>query len=123
MHSTGNMSSFLQIMARPSTAAGTPPSTVDASTWCSTPSWSNHHRLSWVRMRPLSGISLASTWSKALIRSLATTRTQSWPDPLADGLIDRDVEVADLAGVDVRPARQFQRRGVQAACGLLAGSE
>ena len=59
MHSTGNMSSFLQIIARPSTAAGTPPSTVDASTWCSTPSCSNHHRLSWVRMRPLSGISLA----------------------------------------------------------------
>ena len=44
-------------------------------------SCSNHHSDSWVRIFPLSGISGSSTWSKAEIRSVATS--SSTPSPVS----------------------------------------
>ena len=70
----GNISSRSQTIARPANSGGT---SVD-STCPGTRSanWSNHHRLSAVRMRPLSGIRLGSTQSNAEIRSDATTSNE-----------------------------------------------
>ena len=78
-----------------------------ASRWFGTSSWSNHQRLSWVSSAPLPGMPGSSTWSNALTRSLATMSTRSGAREV--GCL-RDVEVAHLARVDVRPARQVARR-------------
>ena len=59
---------------------GTPPGPPAAvTTWWGTRSanCSNHQRLSWVSTVPLPGTGVGSTWSKALTRSLATTRIRS----------------------------------------------
>ena len=71
------MSSASTSVARPATASGTSVLT----TWLSTrsASWSNHHRLSWVRMAPLSGMGVLSTWSNAEMLSVATMRMRSAP--------------------------------------------
>jgi hypothetical protein len=61
--------------ARPATTCGTAAET----TWLSTrsASRSNHHNDIWVKITPLSGTRGSSTWSKALIRSVATISSRS----------------------------------------------
>ena len=73
MHSTGNIFSDLQIMARPATSSGT---SVESTWFGTSPSCLNHHRESCVRTAPLSGISVGRILSKALMRSEATTMTE-----------------------------------------------
>ena len=62
MHSTPIMSSRRTRMARPAHSGGT---RVAEITWLGTrsPSRSNHHSDSWVRMAPRSGIGVGSTAS------------------------------------------------------------
>ena len=74
-------------------------------TWLGTRSaiWSNHQSESWVRIRPLSGMSLGSTQSKAEVRSLATMTSRPACIP---------VEVTDLAGVQVDQAGHLDRLGL-----------
>ncbi len=76
------MSRLLQISVRPFQSAGAPAGTSVEITWLGTMSAirSNHHSDSWVRTRPLSGISFGSTQSWADIRSLATMTSS--PDPV-----------------------------------------
>ena len=74
-HSTSTMSSDSTMVARPATASGT----CVEMTWLGTSSWSNHHSESWVRMAPLSGMLVASTWSKAEMLSVATIRIAGSP--------------------------------------------